>query len=285
MNYNDITISLVLFKSEKVIFKCLKSIKKVKKIIIFDNSNDISLKKAVINKYPNIEYILSNKNIGYGAAHNKVFKLAKTRYVFVLNPDTILDKNCIKNLISHSNKLNKDFSIISPLTNPQNYGYFEDVIEKRIFDKNIIDVDYVQGFSMLIKKTKDIYFDKNIFLYLEEIDLCKRLKMKNKKIFIIKKSKIKHLAAKSSNIGFEFEKCRNWHWMWSNVYFKKKYSNYLIALLKYLPILLTNIIKMIFYFLIFNQQKFTICYLRASGIFNSLIGKKSWFRPNIKNLI
>ena len=77
MNYSDITVSIVTFKSEKVIFKCLKSIKKVKKIIIFDNSNDISLKKAVINKYPNIEYILSNKNIGYGAAHNKVFKLAK----------------------------------------------------------------------------------------------------------------------------------------------------------------------------------------------------------------
>ena len=63
---------------------------------------------------------------------------------------------------------------------------------------------------------------------------------------------------------------------------KKTYSNYLITLLKYLPILLTNNIKIIFYLLIFNQQKFTIYYLRASGIFNSLIGKKSWFRPKIK---
>ena len=52
MNFNDITISLVLFKSEKVIFNCLKSIKKVKKIIIFDNSNDSRLKKAIIKKIP-----------------------------------------------------------------------------------------------------------------------------------------------------------------------------------------------------------------------------------------
>ena len=59
MIYSDITISLVLFKSEKVVFQCLKSIKKVKKIIIFDNSNDLKLKKAVIKKYPNIKYILS----------------------------------------------------------------------------------------------------------------------------------------------------------------------------------------------------------------------------------
>ena len=144
------------------------------------------LKKQLLKKYPNIKYILSDKNIGYGAAHNKVIRLAKTRYVFVLNPDTILDKNCIKNLISYSNKLNNNFAIISPLTDPPNYGYFEDIIEKRVIDKNIIDVDYVQGFSMLIKKTKDIYFDSNIFLYLEEIDLCKRLKKKIKKFLSLK---------------------------------------------------------------------------------------------------
>ena len=282
MIYSDITISLVLFKSEKVVFQCLKSIKKVKKIIIFDNSNDIELKKAVINKYPNVKYILSKKNIGYGAAHNKVFKLAKTPYVFVLNPDTILKKDCIKELINSSNKLNEKFSIMSPLSSPQNYGYFNDRVEKRIIDKDIIDVDFVKGFSMLIKKSKDNYFDNNIFLYLEEIDLCKRLKKKKKKIFIIKKSKIKHLAAKSSNIGFEFEKCRNWHWMWSSIYFKNKYSNYISTLIKYLPILLINIIKTIFYLLIWNYKKFTIYFYRVSGIFNSLIGKKSWYRPSIK---
>ena len=282
MIYSDITISLVLFKSEKVVFQCLKSIKKVKKIIIFDNSNDIELKKTVISKYPNVKYILSKKNIGYGAAHNKIFKLAKTPYVFVLNPDTILGKNCIKELINSSNKLNEKFSIISPLSNPKNYGYFNNSIEKRIIDKDIIDVDFVKGFSMLIKKSKDNYFDNNIFLYLEEIDLCKRLKRKKKKIFIIKNSKIKHLAAKSSNIGFEFEKCRNWHWMWSSIYFKKKYSNFISTLIKYIPILLINIIKTIFYLLIWNHQKFLIYFYRVSGICNSLIGKKSWYRPSIK---
>ena len=48
MNYNDVTIGIVTFKSEKVIFNCLKSIKNIKKIIIFDNSNDIELK---LNSY------------------------------------------------------------------------------------------------------------------------------------------------------------------------------------------------------------------------------------------
>ena len=66
MNYNDITISLVLFKSEKVIFQCLRSINKVKKIIIYDNSNDKNLKKIVNKKFPNIDYILSKKILVMG---------------------------------------------------------------------------------------------------------------------------------------------------------------------------------------------------------------------------
>ncbi len=50
MNYNDVTIGIVTFKSEKVIFNCLKSIKNIKKIIIFDNSNDHKLKNLVKKK-------------------------------------------------------------------------------------------------------------------------------------------------------------------------------------------------------------------------------------------
>lgn len=45
MDYNQITVGIVTFKSENVIFNCLKSIKKIKKIIILDNSNDKILKK------------------------------------------------------------------------------------------------------------------------------------------------------------------------------------------------------------------------------------------------
>ena len=50
MNFNNITIGIVSFKSEKVIFNCLNSIKKIKKIIILDNSNDFHLKKK-LKKY------------------------------------------------------------------------------------------------------------------------------------------------------------------------------------------------------------------------------------------
>ena len=47
MNYNQITVGIVTFRSENVIFNCLNSIKKIRNIIIFDNSNDKVLKKKL----------------------------------------------------------------------------------------------------------------------------------------------------------------------------------------------------------------------------------------------
>ena len=99
MNYNQITIGLVTFKSNKVIFDCLKSIKKIKNIIILDNSNDLVLKKKIKKKYPNIRILLSKKNLGYGVANNIIIRKSKTPYLLILSPDVILNKDCENNLL------------------------------------------------------------------------------------------------------------------------------------------------------------------------------------------
>ena len=283
MNYNDITVGIVSFKSQKVLFDCLKSIKYIKNIIIFDNSNDLQTKKKIENIYPKIKFILSKSNIGYGCANNRIINICKSKYLFILNPDTILKKNCENEILKSIKLLKENFSIISPAANEKNYGAYLKT-NKKYKKKNLIKVDYVKGFAMLInkKKIKDIgMFDNKIFLYLEEIDLCKRLIQNNDKIFLCKKAKILHKGAKSTDLGFEFEKCRNWHWMWSNFYFKKKYSNYFNAFLNYFPTTVLYFFKIVIYSIIFKEKKSRIYYYRLSGILNAIIGRKSWFRPNI----
>ena len=281
MNYNDVTIGIVSFRSEKVIFNCLKSIKNIKKIIIFDNSNDFELKHKILKKYPNVKFITSKKNLGFGGGNNRILKMSKTKYVFLLSPDTILKKNCEHELIKQINKI-KNFSLIAPLAKENNYGFFDE--KKTITRKNLFEVDYVKGFAMLfnLKKIAKInMFDENIFLYLEEIDLCKRLRKKNHKIFICKNAKIKHIGAKSSNLGFEYEKCRNWHWMWSKVYYDKKHFGFFYAFKNYFFQMISDFLKLIIFTLILNRKKIIITYLRLSGVFNSLIGNSSWYRPRI----
>ena len=124
MNYNDITVGIVSFKSQKVLFDCLKSIKFIKNIIIFDNSNDLKTKKKIKNIYPKIKFILSKSNIGYGCANNRIINICKSKFLLILNPDTILKKNCENELLKSIKLLKENFSIISPAANEKNYGVY-----------------------------------------------------------------------------------------------------------------------------------------------------------------
>ena len=134
-----------------------------------------------------------------------------------------------------------------------------------------------------LQKFNNQFFDENYFLYLEEIDLCKIVKKKNGKIFQDPSLKVTHEGAQSvnTNLKLELEKNRNWHWMWSTYYFQKKHNGLFIALIIIFPKIISSLLKMIFFLLILNKNKRDIYFSRLSGIFNSVLGKKSWRRPSI----
>ena len=286
---NNLTIIIVTFKSENVIEKCLNSIDQKHKIIIVENSNNVNFKKNIESKFSNVKCHLTGSNIGMGSANNIGIKLAKTNYVLILNPDVKLMQDTIINLSSEI-KLIKNFAIASPLEisdlKKKNFGFFhKDNILK--IGNQPFQVDYVDGFSMLINKSKfkkDIFFDENIFMFLENTDLCKRTLENNEKIYVVPKSQIIHLGAKGVNDKFfnEVEFSRNWHWMWSTFYFNKKHYGNFFALKKTYKKLITSIVKFLFFSLIFNYQKKKIYLMRFLGLYNAIIGKKSWYRAKIK---
>ena len=189
-------------------------------------------------------------------------------------------KNTLDILIQESDKLD-DFAIISPLSSNETFPNYK-IFKKENISQDIFEVDRVDGFSMLLNKEKfdNKFFDENIFLYLENDDLCLWVKKKKEKIYIIRKSRIDHLGSSSSsdNKSKDFEYLRNWHWMWSKFYFNKKHSGYLISIIKIFPNLISASLKFFLYFILFQAHKKNIYKMRILGIYNSLIGKKSYYR-------
>jgi len=276
MNLNDITIIITTFRSDEKISTCLDSINRQVKVIIIENSGSQKLKKLIENKYSNVDYVISDENLGYAKANNLGLKRVKSKFALVLNPDTTLKENALDEFLKTASK-NPDFFLIGPSTN-QGIS-FENKTQ-------IKEVKNLKGFAIFFNMNKfddNIFFDENYFLYFEEIDLCRGVNNKKGKIYLDPKIEIYHEGAKSADQldSFELEKNRNWHWMWSTFYYHKKYNNFFYSLIIILPKLLSALARTIFYTLIFNKKKRDIYYSRLSGILNSIIGKKSWHRPSL----
>ena len=277
LSLNNLTFIIVTFKSEHIIYDCIESLPVNSNIIIVENSNNQELKEDLKKKYPKIKVVVQ-ENVGMGAANNRGNKLCKTDYAFIINPDVKFYKDTLDELISFSLSTN-NYSILAPISDDLDYPNYK-IKKKDIINSELdfLSVDTVDGFAMLINKDKfkdNIYFDENFFLYLENDDLCLKKKKENTNIYVVKKAKINHLGGKSPSIVYqkEIEYSRNWHWMWSKFY--------LNAFLITFPKLITSVIKFIFYFILVNEYKKKIYIMRFLGLFNSMIGKKSFYRPKI----
>jgi GT2 family glycosyltransferase len=277
----NITIIIVSFKSSHIIEKCIKSINSNIKIIIVENSEDIHIKNYLENKFSNVDVIVAKENLGYGKGNNLGISKANTQYVFILNPDTTLEDNCLEELYKAQLMLRDDFAILAP-NFLNNYGYF---LNKNNDHKNqnLLEVDYVKGFAMLINLKKvnfEKIFDENFFLFLEEIDLCKRIKNNGGKIFVVQESKVQHSAKKASGDSLNIELCRNWHWMWSLFYYNHKHFGVLTAYRVTIGKFISSIIKLFIALILFNKKNFLIYYYRLSGLLNAFFKKSAWFRPD-----
>ena len=280
MKSQDITAIITSFHSREKIFDCLDSLGENIKTIVVENSNDQSLKKEILSKYNNVNCILSKENLGYGAGNNLGLSKVDTNYALIINPDVILKKDSIDKFFLRIKNL-ENFGIIAPVSKSEKYNNFS--IDK---DKSIKEVESVKGFAMFLnmKNLKKIdFFDENFFLYFEEIDLCKRLRNQNIKIYIDPTIEVSHFGGASHNteINKPMELSRNWHWMWSTFYYHKKHNGYIRAFIVILPKLISSIIKFVIYMLIFKKFKSDIYKHRILGIINSVILKKSWYRPRV----
>ena len=282
----DVTFLIVTFKSGESIHRCIDLIPKKYPVLVIENSADNFFTSDLEKKYNNVKCILAGENLGFGKASNIGLNLVKSKYAFLINPDTLITSNTMEQLIHYAQKIN-DFALLSPVmadAEDKNYR----ICKKKLLPINTseyLEVDFIKGFAMFfnMSKFKNIgFFDEKIFLYFEEDDLCRRVRNLNQKIYVIFSSKITHAGGQSHNKEFneEIDHSRHWHHMWSYYYYNKKHFTFLYALLITFDKVISYFFRVFFYTLIFNKNKKKYKQ-RLSGLLNSYIGKSSWYRPKV----
>jgi len=201
----------------------------------------------------------------------------------ILNPDTVLKSDTLEKIFDISKNL--EFGILSPLSDNKEYPNYKITTKIKNLDNNLIEVDQVDGYAMILDtyQFNGKFFDEKIFMYLENDDLCLRIKNESKKVYVYKDSKISHLGAKAVDEKYykELELSRNWHWNWSIFYYQKKHFGFFKAFNSGLTKFVRSIFKSVYYFITNDKFKSKLYFCRASGFLNALFNKRSWYRPRL----
>ena len=95
-----VSIIIVNYNTAELLNDCIDSVQSKTvnvdyEIIVVDNNSEKGSLDHLIEKYPTVNFIFSEENLGFGRANNLGATKARGKYLFLLNPDTLLVNNAI----------------------------------------------------------------------------------------------------------------------------------------------------------------------------------------------
>ncbi|MCK5729921.1 MAG: glycosyltransferase, partial [Draconibacterium sp.] len=228
VNYN------VKYFLEQCLHSVLKALTNIKsEVFVVDNNSVDGSAQLIREKFPQINFIENQENVGFSKANNQAIRLAEGKYILLLNPDTIVEENTFSRIIDFMNQnpeagglgvkmidgkgaflpeskrglptpwvaFYKMFGISKLFPKSKKFGKYH----LSYLDENEIhEVDVLAGAFMLIrKKTLDKIglLDETFFMYGEDIDLSYRITLGGYKNYYYPETTIIHYKGESTKKG------------------------------------------------------------------------------------
>lgn len=238
-------------------------------IIVVDNNSSDGSKEMILKYYPQVKLIASKTNIGFTGGNNLGMEKSSGDYILLLNSDAFVKKDTIVNCLSYLRTndqcallgcklLNKDGSLqpsagyLPTPVNTLSWLLGLNIVDKlpiiwRIVpsvhpkNKNFFKKDHKVGWVMgafmfmrreVYKKTKG--FDEKIFMYMEEVEWCKRILEAGFGIWYVPNFSITHLGGASSS--YDLKKPLLAEMQTLPYYFSKHYPSWRILISKLIKV-------------------------------------------------
>lgn len=197
MKKYDVTVIIPFYNNSKFIEEAIESVlyqnypsDKIEIILINDNSTDdgaIKIKKFL--NFDNIVFINKNKNEGVSKARNDGIKIAKGKYIFLLDGDDYISKNTIRSVVNFFNKNENEIDLVTyPIYMKVNdsapklqkkYEYFNG--KTGIYELEKYPYINQTTINVAFKNNKNVWFDESIYLA-EDQKFVTNIIMEKKKI-------------------------------------------------------------------------------------------------------
>ncbi|MFH2019688.1 MAG: glycosyltransferase family 2 protein [bacterium] len=235
-----VSVIIVSYNTRRLTVKSIKSAYASKgfakdelEVILVDNNSKDDTVSYIKEHLPEVKLITNRENKGFGGGNNQGVKIAKGKYVLLLNTDAFLAPDSLKVLVDILEK-NNDIVSVGPQLRygdgrlQPSGGYLPTplrvmawmfwwdklpLIKKlfptpyHVFDpawhKKTQYPDWLMGACVMFRREEFLAaggFDEKIFMYAEEVELYRRLKENlGKKVLFTPKTQVVHLGRASSN--------------------------------------------------------------------------------------
>lgn len=206
----DVSIIIVNYKTRGMVKQGLKSLRLARirlnyEVFVVDNGSRDGLPELVRADFPEARLVAFDRNAGFAAGNNAAMRKAKGKYVFVLNPDALVNEGSIEAMYAYM-EAHPEIGVLGPkLAHPDGkrqesahrfpspwmpiyrrtpLGNLPEA--KREIDRYFLrdldmrvptDVDWVEGAAMFVRRAaidKVGLFDERFFVYFEDTDWCRR---------------------------------------------------------------------------------------------------------------
>ncbi len=233
----DVTIAIQGYKNPDMLKLCIQSVidhcdAERMEIVVSDSATEEDTRLMMRENFPHITFLPHEKNVGFGAMVNACIDNAKGRYVFIINPDTILEPETITGLESYMED-HPEVGLIGPAQKNFNgtientrFRFYEPltILYRRSFLKEFgfakrhlahfemrdvvgaepYPVPWVIGSAMFVRREvidKVGGMDLRYFMYMEDTDWCRTIWDAGWKVYYHPQVTLYHFYGKGSARG------------------------------------------------------------------------------------
>lgn len=246
------SIIILNYNTPELVYNCLQSISAYIKgnyeVIVVDNGSEQKVGAEAIAKFPNTKCFFLDENLGFGKGNNFGVTKSEGEILWFLNSDTIVPDDSINDLIEFVQSQN-EVGIASPLlysnlecTEIQNdmiahFQSLKTLLTRKArgefeLERDSFETDVIAGASILMRRQVffDIgEFDPNIFMFMEDDDICFKSREHGYKNVVLNKAKIVHLQGKSITESKERKKL---YYRSQDYFWQKHYGTTLTLIMK-----------------------------------------------------
>ena len=249
-----ISVIMVSYKTGSVLKESLVAAlqdPEISEIILIDNGNDALMRGwlgAISAQYPKLSLLQGHGNIGFGRACNYGAALARGEYLLFVNPDAVIKSGSAKALSSCGRGLKRPWitggllrdhhgqeqggarrGALTPLSAIMSFTGLHKIFGRQSIHQHKtptpdapIMMQTISGAFMMMDQASFTHisgFDERYFLHVEDIDICRRVRLAGGQIQFVPQAQVTHYGAtsKAHTLWVEFQKYKGfmtyfWHY-------------------------------------------------------------------------